>query len=134
MKPLLVIVLLFAFTPAAAARGQANRERLRADLEFLCSPPIEGRASLSRGADATAWFLAAEMRKIGLRPAADGSFLQRFDVVPTRLDRERSSIQVIRTAAEQTFAAGSVLDRKSTRLNSSHSQISYAVFCLKKKM
>src|SRR2546430_7401332 len=28
---------------------------------------------------------------------------------------------------------GGVLDRKSTRLNSSHSQISYAVFCLKKK-
>src|SRR2546430_15925713 len=26
-----------------------------------------------------------------------------------------------------------VVDRKSTRLNSSHSQISYAVFCLKKK-
>src|SRR2546430_11549100 len=29
--------------------------------------------------------------------------------------------------------AGVQLDRKSTRLNSSHSQISYAVFCLKKK-
>src|SRR5438270_8451924 len=29
--------------------------------------------------------------------------------------------------------AGVNLDRKSTRLNSSHSQISYAVFCLKKK-
>src|SRR2546430_11577593 len=28
---------------------------------------------------------------------------------------------------------GSARDRKSTRLNSSHSQISYAVFCLKKK-
>src|SRR5256886_12715592 len=28
---------------------------------------------------------------------------------------------------------GDVRDRKSTRLNSSHSQISYAVFCLKKK-
>src|SRR5688572_3151491 len=28
---------------------------------------------------------------------------------------------------------GSTTDRKSTRLNSSHSQISYAVFCLKKK-
>src|SRR2546430_10104761 len=26
-----------------------------------------------------------------------------------------------------------IVDRKSTRLNSSHSQISYAVFCLKKK-
>src|SRR2546430_12528720 len=29
--------------------------------------------------------------------------------------------------------AGQAADRKSTRLNSSHSQISYAVFCLKKK-
>src|SRR5688572_32356253 len=28
---------------------------------------------------------------------------------------------------------GAAIDRKSTRLNSSHSQISYAVFCLKKK-
>src|SRR5205085_9968531 len=30
-------------------------------------------------------------------------------------------------------ARGAPRDRKSTRLNSSHSQISYAVFCLKKK-
>src|SRR2546430_7169134 len=30
-------------------------------------------------------------------------------------------------------AAAMLVDRKSTRLNSSHSQISYAVFCLKKK-
>src|SRR2546428_10045804 len=29
--------------------------------------------------------------------------------------------------------AAAILDRKSTRLNSSHDQISYAVFCLKKK-
>src|SRR2546430_12826186 len=31
------------------------------------------------------------------------------------------------------LARGGNRDRKSTRLNSSHSQISYAVFCLKKK-
>src|SRR5688572_32613733 len=31
------------------------------------------------------------------------------------------------------FADRNSSDRKSTRLNSSHSQISYAVFCLKKK-
>src|SRR2546430_12035914 len=30
-------------------------------------------------------------------------------------------------------SGGRFRDRKSTRLNSSHSQISYAVFCLKKK-
>src|SRR2546430_3687778 len=34
---------------------------------------------------------------------------------------------------ENRCSAVSPVDRKSTRLNSSHSQISYAVFCLKKK-
>src|SRR5688572_32083603 len=41
--------------------------------------------------------------------------LERAPVVPGRARRRRRA------------------DRKSTRLNSSHSQISYAVFCLKKK-
>src|SRR2546430_15648220 len=40
-----------------------------------------------------------------------------------------------RTAGAGFRGAGEITDRdrKSTRLNSSHSQISYAVFCLKKK-
>src|SRR5689334_23951929 len=42
-----------------------------------------------------------------------------------------------RSAGEQEVGhaglIGPRLDRKSTRLNSSHSSISYAVFCLKKK-
>src|SRR5258708_11654143 len=32
-----------------------------------------------------------------------------------------------------TYFSGTVTDRKSTRLNSSHQIISYAVFCLKKR-
>src|SRR2546430_9963374 len=36
-------------------------------------------------------------------------------------------------ALDHTVAGMVQIDRKSTRLNSSHSQISYAVFCLKKK-
>src|SRR5205085_7096460 len=35
--------------------------------------------------------------------------------------------------ARASFEDAARQDRKSTRLNSSHSQISYAVFCLKKK-
>src|SRR5947209_12352582 len=35
--------------------------------------------------------------------------------------------------SEDGHEAVAVLDRKSTRLNSSHANISYAVFCLKKK-
>src|SRR2546430_8050020 len=40
---------------------------------------------------------------------------------------------VITEVNHQKIATLAELDRKSTRLNSSHSQISYAVFCLKKK-
>src|SRR3712207_8465431 len=36
-------------------------------------------------------------------------------------------------AKKRKIAEGDKLDRKSTRLNSSHANISYAVFCLKKK-
>src|SRR2546430_4457425 len=36
-------------------------------------------------------------------------------------------------AAPAALVGLGLADRKSTRLNSSHSQISYAVFCLKKK-
>src|SRR2546427_3029554 len=49
----------------------------------------------------------------GMRPAGLGPLYERFLRLKEKLEREG--------------------DRKSTRLNSSHSQISYAVFCLKKK-
>src|SRR5438874_3412369 len=42
-------------------------------------------------------------------------------------------LQVLLLKLEQAGAYVEVLDRKSTRLNSSHVEISYAVFCLKKK-
>src|SRR2546427_5779448 len=42
-------------------------------------------------------------------------------------------IHNVRMVNVQDDHFGRATDRKSTRLNSSHSQISYAVFCLKKK-
>src|SRR5688572_31328344 len=58
--------------------------------------------------------------------------------------RLRETQTVSETTTDSVFSEGAALviifskfgdpiDRKSTRLNSSHSQISYAVFCLKKK-
>src|SRR5205085_4745089 len=45
----------------------------------------------------------------------------------------RDHFRTIAVAVEPGFTDEQLRDRKSTRLNSSHSQISYAVFCLKKK-
>src|SRR5256886_5609041 len=42
-------------------------------------------------------------------------------------------LQLILICGRNEELAARLRDRKSTRLNSSHSQISYAVFCLKKK-
>src|SRR5690349_22574619 len=52
----------------------------------------------------------------------------------SRTDRRRRRQESRESRASRSFApwAGHV-DRKSTRLNSSHVEISYAVFCLKKK-
>src|SRR2546430_8805913 len=49
-----------------------------------------------------------------------------------RAHHGRAAVLRLRAPGPQGPAAGG--DRKSTRLNSSHSQISYAVFCLKKKI
>src|SRR5690625_875763 len=42
-------------------------------------------------------------------------------------------IGMIGVSGQKTSERSGILDRKSTRLNSSHVAISYAVFCLKKK-
>src|SRR2546422_7243729 len=50
--------------------------------------------------------------------------------------RRRTSLPTLRlvaSAATRRSVGKEVRDRKSTRLNSSHGYISYAVFCLKKK-
>src|SRR5438067_7364242 len=56
------------------------------------------------------------------RSQADGEIM-------TTLARTEGTVSI--RAGAQAFV--STLDRKSTRLNSSHVSISYAVFCLKKK-
>ncbi|HEX7085724.1 MAG TPA: M28 family peptidase [Vicinamibacterales bacterium] len=104
----LVAVLVLTCVPTLLGEEQISRERMRADLEFLCSQPLEGRVSLGRGADVAAWFLASEMRKIGLQPAAGASYLQPFEVVPLSLDRERTAIEVHHGGSVQQFSAGSV--------------------------
>src|SRR2546430_13587590 len=54
--------------------------------------------------------------------------------VTGRLRLDAGAVNAVVRDGKSLLPIGVVeVDRKSTRLNSSHSQISYAVFCLKKK-
>src|SRR2546427_7100003 len=64
-----------------------------------------------------------QMKKtVDLQPSFTVSALRLGELLAVKGDLKNAAIQL-----------HLYLDRKSTRLNSSHSQISYAVFCLKKK-
>src|SRR5256886_5577889 len=58
-------------------------------------------------------------------------FCKAFNAKTAQMDPDLKVPVVITVYADRSFTFET--DRKSTRLNSSHSQISYAVFCLKKK-
>src|SRR2546427_8345682 len=82
----------------------------------------------------TTLFRSSEEKRKSPAGAKENSALQRtFSVVPSglgKIEGRQPSVELKRWAV---FGCPSGTDRKSTRLNSSHSQISYAVFCLKKK-
>src|SRR3712207_8421812 len=101
-----------------------------------CALPIfdDGALDLDDGADALAPLLLAVLLALALRPGglavadlaplpSEGRAVERLSAVA--LGHESSSSSR-RTGLRRP-------DRKSTRLNSSHANISYAVFCLKKK-
>src|SRR2546430_9145436 len=67
-----------------------------------------------------------------LFPTRRSSDLNQSRRQPAPVD-DHLRLLILRFAEVHIHRAGHGQDRKSTRLNSSHSQISYAVFCLKKK-
>src|SRR5437764_7129727 len=72
------------------------------------------------------------------QPGGEGLFVGHRGMFGELEDREPAADQVVRRRGggdDPDGAVGQVggQDRKSTRLNSSHRCISYAVFCLKKK-
>src|SRR3712207_8740441 len=67
-----------------------------------------------------------------MRPVAGDSVRRDLHQQPMRVLGADDPIGAL-PAPELDRAGGADQDRKSTRLNSSHANISYAVFCLKKK-
>ena len=60
--------------PQIAARVRA--ENLKADVAFLASDTLQGRATPSPGLDAAAEYIASQFRKAGLEPVGDDNYFQ----------------------------------------------------------
>src|SRR2546428_4151035 len=88
--------------------------------------PLSPSPPLSRPRGHEVDFVLASRRKRPLAIECKWS-AGSFDVANLRAFRQQHA------EGDNVEASGRPLDRKSTRLNSSHDQISYAVFCLKKK-
>src|SRR5688572_31691908 len=80
----------------------------------------------------TTLFRSAKVQSRIELPFADESTIERV-LYGVSAACPRDDDQVLAVAKNLLVIQAIGPDRKSTRLNSSHSQISYAVFCLKKK-
>src|SRR5690606_41139142 len=70
----------------------------------------------------------------GKSPEQIDQEIEEFKKTPMNtLKALQNLIAEVRDNVDMTYSPTFVVDRKSTRLNSSHVKISYAVFCLKKK-
>src|SRR5690349_23812029 len=79
----------------------------------------------------TTLFRSSVVCDLILRPSPSGASLH-YQSMPSATRAQR--LAQLRYGEQQLNAiADQMLDRKSTRLNSSHVETSYAVFCLKKK-
>jgi hypothetical protein len=91
--------------PDAIAAGykQVTGADLKANLTFLASDALQGRMSLQPGDDAAAQWIASEFAKDGLKPPAEGSYLQPVPLIEYRADRAHSYVALTRAGAEKQW-------------------------------
>src|SRR5207302_4362818 len=94
--------------------------------------PSECRIRLSQGYQAAVTCIRAALRERGfLRITISTSHSSALRKPPRTGEGDRGSVGTV-DERSGSVVRGRGSDRKSTRLNSSHVKISYAVFCLKK--
>src|SRR5439155_21647755 len=108
------IAVLTVDNPPVNALSQAVRQGMVDGIErAIADPGVAAVVVIGKG---KTFIAGADIREFGKPPQ------------PPRL-----SVAIAALEASPKPVAAAIDDRKSTRLNSSHVAISYAVFCLKKK-
>lgn len=94
-----------ATLPAATVKAskQITAERLKEHLSVVASDAMEGRDTPSKGLDATAKYIADDLKKLGLKPAGDdGTYFQRIALRREKVDTTRTTL----TLNGQTYMFG----------------------------
>jgi hypothetical protein len=74
-----------------AAADRITAAQLKADLEFLASDELLGRATPSPGFDTAAAYIVERLKKAGLKPAGDdGTYLQHYEMRESRVNADGS--------------------------------------------
>jgi PA domain len=104
----LLVPLLIAAQPGTRSRVATGLDAIqasdmRANLTFLSSDALEGRLSLARGSEVAIQWIASEFTKAGLKPIADGTYLQPVPLIEYHPDREASSLTIEQGGAKKTL-------------------------------
>src|SRR5690606_18485651 len=121
---------------SAQARGDVRRVvRVRRLLPRRDLNPKNGATRLAFHVDAPAMILDEALDDREAKPDSVGLPMARKGLKDAIANGGGNARAVVFDLDDKLAALGSIddKDRKSTRLNSSHVKISYAVFCLKKK-
>ena len=76
---------------------------MRANLTFLSSDALEGRMSLARGSEVAIQWIASEFTKAGLKPIADGTYLQKVPLIEYRTNREATTLTIDQGGAKKAL-------------------------------
>ncbi len=87
--PVLLSVLILAGLPATAQTGSDSAANIKAHMAVLASEELKGREAGSPGYEASADYVARQMKALGLQPmGAGGSYFQTVPLVAARAKSE----------------------------------------------
>ena len=93
--------------PLPTTSPEITEDDLRVRIATLADDTFEGRGPGSVAGEAAADWIAAEMERIGLVPANDGSWYQTVEMVNQTVDEEQSSLTISSSADAAPFEIGS---------------------------
>lgn len=97
-------------------------EQLRNHLEFIASDELEGRDTPSRGLDIAALYIAAHLKRWGIKPAGDnGTYFQKIPLKRNKVDAQNTKLSL----NNQSFTYGDDFLTSFASANVSASNIVY---------